>query len=54
MIAAMRAHAARAVARGELKTDALVRFPAIDRRAGLVAIIWSGLFDASSRSTCAR
>ena len=31
--------------RGELKTDALVRFPQLLPAPGIVAIIWSGLFD---------
>jgi AcrR family transcriptional regulator len=35
----------RAVERGELKSDALVRFPQLLGAPGIVAIIWSGLFD---------
>jgi AcrR family transcriptional regulator len=35
----------RAHERGELKTDALVRFPQLLAAPGIVAIIWSGLFD---------
>ena len=35
----------RAYERGELKTDALVRFPQLLAAPGIVAIIWSGLFD---------
>src|SRR5690348_10312966 len=35
----------RAHERGELKTDALVRFPQLLPAPGIVAIIWSGLFD---------
>jgi AcrR family transcriptional regulator len=35
----------RAVDRGELATDALVRFPQLLAAPGIVAIIWSGLFD---------
>ncbi len=47
-IAAMRALLQRAHARGELKNDALVRFPQLIVAPGLVAIIWSGLFDRFS------
>ena len=35
----------RAHERGELKTDALVRFPQLLPAPGIVAIMWSGLFD---------
>src|SRR5205809_3003509 len=35
----------RAYERGELKSDALVRFPQLLAAPGIVAIIWSGLFD---------
>jgi AcrR family transcriptional regulator len=35
----------RAHQRGELKSDALVRFPQLLPAPGIVAIIWSGLFD---------
>jgi AcrR family transcriptional regulator len=35
----------RAVARGDLPTDALVRFPQLLAAPALVAIIWAGLFD---------
>jgi AcrR family transcriptional regulator len=35
----------RAFERGELETDALVRFPQLLAAPGIVAIIWSGLFD---------
>jgi AcrR family transcriptional regulator len=41
----IRALAQRAVARGELPNDALVRFPQLLGAPGIVAIIWSGLFD---------
>src|SRR5258707_7735482 len=41
----IRAMLRRAYERGELKTDALVRFPRLLAAPGLVAIIWSGLFD---------
>ena len=41
----IRALAQRAVARGELPNDALVRFPQLMGAPGIVAIIWSGLFD---------
>src|SRR5690242_3886358 len=37
--------AQRAVERGELPNDALVRFPQLLAAPGIVAIIWSGLFD---------
>ena len=35
----------RAHERGELKTDALVRFPQLLAAPGIVAVVWSGLFD---------
>src|SRR3954468_5808586 len=35
----------RAHERGELKTDALVRFPQLLAAPGVIAVIWSGLFD---------
>ena len=41
----IRAMLRRALERGELKTDALVRFPQLLAAPGIVAIIWSGLFD---------
>ncbi len=44
-IAAMRALLARAKQRGELADDTLIRFPQLIIAPGLVAIIWSGLFD---------
>jgi len=44
-ISAMRALLARAKARGELADDTLIRFPQLIIAPGLVAIIWSGLFD---------
>jgi len=44
-MAAMRALLERAVARGELKDDTLVKFPQLIIAPGIVAIIWSGLFD---------
>ncbi len=44
-LAAMRALFERAYARGELRHDALVKFPQLALAPGLVAIIWSGLFD---------
>jgi len=44
-IAAMRALLARAQERGELKDDTLIRFPQLIVAPGMVAIIWSGLFD---------
>jgi AcrR family transcriptional regulator len=42
---AMRALIERAIKRGELKHDALLRFPQLVIAPGIVAIIWSGLFD---------
>jgi AcrR family transcriptional regulator len=42
---AMRALIERAMKRGELKHDALLRFPQLVIAPGMVAIIWSGLFD---------
>jgi len=44
-MAAMRALIERAIARGELKHDALLRFPQLVVAPGIVAIIWTGLFD---------
>jgi AcrR family transcriptional regulator len=44
-MAAMRALLERAIARGELKHDALLRFPQLVVAPAMVAIIWSGLFD---------
>jgi AcrR family transcriptional regulator len=42
---AIRAMLRRAVERGELDNDVLVRFPQLLAAPGIVAIIWSGLFD---------
>jgi AcrR family transcriptional regulator len=42
---AVRAMLQRAFERGELSSDALVRFPQLLVAPGLVAIIWNGLFD---------
>jgi AcrR family transcriptional regulator len=42
--AAMRALMRRAIARGELRSDALARFPQLLIAPGLVAIVWSALF----------
>jgi AcrR family transcriptional regulator len=44
-IAAMRALLEAAHRRGELRSDALVRFPQLVIAPGLMAIVWSGLFD---------
>jgi AcrR family transcriptional regulator len=41
----LRRLAQRAVARGELPNDSLVRFPQLLGAPGIVAIVWSGLFD---------
>lgn len=45
VIAAVRALLRRAAERGELAADALTRFPQLLVAPGLVAIVWSGLFD---------
>jgi AcrR family transcriptional regulator len=45
IIAAVRALLARALARGELRSDAIIRFPQLLGAPGIVAIIWSGLFE---------
>jgi AcrR family transcriptional regulator len=44
-LAAMRALLGRARERGELKDDTLIRFPQLIVAPGMVAIVWSGLFD---------
>lgn len=44
-LAAMRAILTRAVARGELPNDALVRFPLLLVSPLLISIVWSGLFE---------
>ena len=44
-IAAMRALIERAMQRGEIAHDALLKFPQLIVAPGIVAIIWSGLFD---------
>jgi AcrR family transcriptional regulator len=44
-ITAMRALLERARERGELANDTLIRFPQLVIAPGLVAIVWSGLFD---------
>jgi AcrR family transcriptional regulator len=45
MIAAVRGILRRAIERGELKSDVLVRFPQLLVSPALVAICWNGLFD---------
>ncbi len=45
IIAAVRALLRRALARGELRSDAIIRFPQLLGAPGIVAIIWSGLFE---------
>ena len=45
VLPAMRALLTRAVERGELGHDALARFPQLLVAPGLVAIMWSGLFE---------
>jgi AcrR family transcriptional regulator len=45
VVIAVRALLVRAVARGELRNDALARFPQLLIAPALVAIVWNGLFD---------
>jgi AcrR family transcriptional regulator len=45
VMAAIRGMLKRAVERGELSSDALVRFPQLLVAPGVVAVIWHGLFD---------
>jgi len=45
VLPAVRALLARAVERGELGDDALARFPQLLIAPGLLAIVWSGLFE---------
>jgi AcrR family transcriptional regulator len=45
IIAAVRALLARALERGELRSDAIIRFPQLLGAPGIVAIIWNGLFE---------
>jgi AcrR family transcriptional regulator len=45
ILKAVRAQLARAVERGEIAGDELVRFPQLLGAPGIVAIVWSGLFD---------
>ncbi|MBX9777132.1 MAG: TetR/AcrR family transcriptional regulator; helix-turn-helix transcriptional regulator [Xanthobacteraceae bacterium] len=45
VVAALRAMLGRAVARGELKSDALVRFPQLLVSPALMALVWNGMFD---------
>jgi AcrR family transcriptional regulator len=44
IIAAVRALLRRALERGELRGDAIIRFPQLLGAPGIVAILWSGLF----------
>jgi AcrR family transcriptional regulator len=44
VVAALRAMLGRAVARGELSSDALARFPQLLVAPALLAVLWSGLF----------
>jgi AcrR family transcriptional regulator len=48
VMAAMRVVLMRAVERGELRSDALARFPQLLVAPALVAIVWNGLFDRFS------
>ena len=45
VLEAVRALLRRAVERGELKDDTLVRYPQLLAAPGIVAIVWGGLFD---------
>ena len=45
VVAALRAMLGRAVARGELSSDALVRFPQLLVSPALMALVWNGMFD---------
>jgi len=45
IIAAVRALLRRALERGELRNDALIRFPQLLAAPGIVAILWNGLFE---------
>jgi AcrR family transcriptional regulator len=45
IIAAVRALLRRALDRGELRSDAIIRFPQLLGAPGIVAILWSGLFE---------
>jgi Tetracyclin repressor-like, C-terminal domain len=45
IMAAVRAWMRRAVERGEVRGDAIVRFPQLLGAPAIVAILWSGLFD---------
>jgi AcrR family transcriptional regulator len=45
VVKALRAMLGRAVARGELSSDALVRFPQLLVAPALMALVWNGMFD---------
>ena len=45
MLKAVRGLLRRALARGELAEDSLIRFPQLLGAPGVIAIVWSGLFD---------
>src|SRR5258708_10289422 len=45
LLKALRGMLRNAHERGELKSDALVRFPMLLGAPGIIAIVWSGLFD---------
>src|SRR5262245_33807376 len=45
VVTALRAMLSRAVARGELPSDALVRFPQLLVAPALMALVWNGMFD---------
>jgi hypothetical protein len=45
VLAAIRALVQRAIERGELRHDALLKYPQLIPAPALVAIMWNGLFD---------
>jgi len=45
MLVAVRARLRRALERGEIADDTLIRFPQLLGAPGIIAIVWSGLFD---------
>src|SRR6478672_4919739 len=45
ILKAVRARLTRALERGEIADDALIRFPQLLGAPGIVAVVWSGLFD---------
>ncbi len=45
LLKAVRARLTRALERGEIADDALIRFPQLLGAPGVIAVVWSGLFD---------